>query len=877
MDQLNSPIFFGDWVKRRRKALDLTQEQLANRASCSKHAVRKIESGERRPSRQLAELLANALDLPPEEKPQFIKVARGETNLERLSSPLLESSFTSSLDLQPPTQQSRIPLQPKPVIGRESELASMENLFNNPVCRLLTLTGMGGIGKTSLAIEFATRHQNLFSAGVFYVPLASIKSTEAIVPAIAEALGFVFSGPNDPKEQLINYFGSHLVQPVLLVLDNLEHLLVEPPFQAKVSVGQLISELLQSLQNIKILATSREHLNLRGEWTYELHGLPVPPLEFEGDLDEFSAAELFIQNARRIKLDFTAVEDERLALIRICRLLDGIPLAIELAAVWVGMLSCQEIAHEIESNIDFLTTTMRDIPERHRSIRASFDHSWNLLSDTEQQVLSNLSIFHGSFNRYAAEKIAGASLTVLASLVSKSLVRRTSDGQYDLHEAIRQYALSHLDQNPTRCFDICNLHCEHYLKFISSYERALKSAEQQEAMRELSKSLDNIRAAWKWAIKQRNFELIGDSLRSVGWFFEVVGLLHEGIDRLEPVIQIMKAGPESDLRNKILGSALLHQGLLYFRKGQFKLAQELYEQSISILRKINVGSLLADALIFLGTILHLNGEYTRSKVLVEEGLRYAQETKDPWFTAFGIYTLGHIASLTGEYSKGYEQMLVGINLWRSLGDPHSISLGLNFLVPTLIQLKHYDEAKSNMHESIDLCEKTKNRWGMGTTYRYLGLATMAAGDYIEAQAHFTKSLEIFGEYFEGWDIAQSLTYFGDSVRLAGNLNKAREIYLDALRISIDSYSVPIAMESLLGLACLELQEGNPEYTLEISYCVMHHPSITQDVRDHAIEIHAKARSLLTEPQIQEIIRIAQSRTMEEITATFNPGDMNRSQ
>jgi len=153
---------------------------------------------------------------------------------------------------------------------------------------------------------------------------------------------------------------------------------------------------------------------------------------------------------------------------------------------------------------------------------------------------------------------------------------------------------------------------------------------------------------------------------------------------------------------------------------------------------------------------------------------------------------------------------------------------------------------------------------------------MAAGEYTEAQTHFTKSLEIFGEYFEGWDIAQSLTYFGDSVRLAGNLNKARDIYLNALRISIDSYSIPIAMESLLGLACLELQEGNPEFSLEISYWVMHPPSVTQEVRNHAIEVHTTAQSLLTESQIQAIIKIAQSRTMEEITASINSGVMNSS-
>jgi len=292
MDKSDLPVFFGEWVKKRRKALDLTQEELAQRAGCSVFALRKIESGERRPSKQLAELLADSLEIPSEEKQTFVRVARGETSLERLHLPSLDSSLASLSNLQPTSVSNRIPLQPTPLLGRDSELAAMERLFNNSQCRLLTLTGMGGIGKTRLAIEFATRQQPVFPAGVFYVPLAPINSPEAIVPAMAEVFGFVFSGPNDPKEQLINYIATQLKQPVLLVLDNLEHLLVQSLSGEKQGAVELVSEFLQRLPNIRILATSRERLNLQGEWTYELHGLAVAPLEFSGKLEDYSAVAL---------------------------------------------------------------------------------------------------------------------------------------------------------------------------------------------------------------------------------------------------------------------------------------------------------------------------------------------------------------------------------------------------------------------------------------------------------------------------------------------------------------------------------------------------------------------------------------------------------
>ena len=884
MDRLNSPVFFGEWIKRRRKALDLTQEELAQRAGYSKFALRKIESGERKPSKQLAELLAKALEIPPDEHQTFIRVARGETNLERLHSPSLDPSLGSisdaltpsptgsvqqlSANLQPDFVPNRIPLQTTQLLGRDSELAAMERLFNDQQCRLLTLTGMGGIGKTHLAIEFATRQQPAFPAGVFYVPLAPINSADAIVPAVADVFGFVFSGPSDPKEQLIIYIAAQLKLPLLLVLDNLEHLLIQSSVEEKPVAVELVFEFLQRLPNIKILATSRERLNLQGEWTYELHGLAVPPQEFSGSLEDYSATALFLQSALRKKADFDLTAKELSALIQICQLLDGTPLAIELAAAWIDLLTCKEILEEIRTNMGFLTTSMRDVPERHRSLRATFDHSWNLLSDQERDVLSRLSVFRGGFDRNAAERVASATLPLLASLVSKSLVRRTQEGRYDLHEVIRQYASSQLDEDEKRCYETCDQHSEYYLNLASEYENKLKSSSQQAAIRDMTAEFDNLRTAWNWGIKRSKFQTLGGAVRSFGWFFEVSGLIHDGIEQLELLVQTLNGKLRNDQMDKTLGTAFVHQGLLYFRTGQFSRAQELYNKGISILRSINEQVILADALIFSGTLMHLNGDYLNAKVLITEGLSYAQIAKDTWFTAYGIYNLGHVESLMGEYQMGYEQMQEGLKLWRELGDPHSISLGLNFLVNTQIQLGRYEEAKNAMYESISLCAQTKNRWGMGTAYRYLGLATLASGQILEAQGHFQKSLEIFDEYFEGWDIALSLAYLGDAVRMSGNMGEARNIYLKAFKISLDAKSILISIDILLGLAHLEIQAGNPENALDISLHVLNHPNITNETRDCAIEVGNLAEVKLTDNQKQAIKENVLNKSLEEISKQF---------
>ena len=221
---------------------------------------------------------------------------------------------------------------------------------------------------------------------------------------------------------------------------------------------------------MKVLATSREQLNLHGEWMFELHGLSVPPMDFTGRLEDYGAVALFVLGARRVKADFEVVQDNQSALIECCRLLEGIPLAIELAAAWVSLLSCQEIAHEIEANLDFLTTSMRDVPERHRSIRATINHSWKLLPDEECRILSRLSVFHGGFSRRAAEQVAGASISSLASLHSKSLVRRTESGRYDLHELLRKYALMKLEESSEELENTKNVHCIYHLDIFGDRE-----------------------------------------------------------------------------------------------------------------------------------------------------------------------------------------------------------------------------------------------------------------------------------------------------------------------------------------------------------------------------------------------------------------------
>ncbi|HET9907737.1 MAG TPA: helix-turn-helix domain-containing protein, partial [Anaerolineales bacterium] len=496
---------FGNWVKRRRKSLDLTQEELAHHVGCSTSLIHKIESDNRRPSRQIAKLLVEYLEIPPDQREIFLKVARQEKAANHLDS--LTLPFTAEPVYQS-SQQPSLPLALLPIIGREHELHAIGQQLQNPACRLLTLTGPGGVGKTRLALEVGHQQNNSFHHGACFVSLVGTSTPELIVPAIADGLGFAFSGMTDLKLQLFNYLKE---KHILLLLDNLEHLL---------NGIELLDELLERAPHVKILATSREQLNLRSEWTFDVQGLPIPPSDVK-EPESNSAVALFIQRARQMQRDFKPTANDLVSVTRICQFVEGLPLGLELAAGWVKMMPPSEIAREMEQGMDFLTTRARDVPARHRSLRSVFDHSWGLLSLEEQSVLKGLSIFRAGFTRDAAEKVINATTPILSSLVDKSVIRRSDAhvGRYDLHELVRQYAATHLQEAEKT--STSRKHAEYYLTLLEAREPALRSQLQKETLADLRPEIDNLRAAWDFAVASGEIDLLRHATGPLFYFYEL--------------------------------------------------------------------------------------------------------------------------------------------------------------------------------------------------------------------------------------------------------------------------------------------------------------------------------------------------------------------
>lgn len=321
---------------------------------------------------------------------------------------------------------NNLPHYPTSFVGRERELDELINLLSKPDTRLITVIGAGGIGKTRLCVEVAHRTAGLFSNGVIYVPLASLDSTDTIVAAIASAMKLHLPTEGNPIDHLLEVLQS---KELLLVMDNYEHLLERSP---------VIHQIIQNTNGVKVLATSRVALNFSGEWVRYLDGIPFPDQPGAEDVLEYGAVALLVDRARQVRPDFD-VESQRACIIELCRIVQGMPLAIELAASWLKMLSCDEIVSEIGQNIDLLATNRRDVDERHRSIRAVFDYSWEMLSVKEQKCFLRLSVFRGGFGREAAERIGGASLEMLSDLMDKSFLFQNEEGLFEIHDLLRQY------------------------------------------------------------------------------------------------------------------------------------------------------------------------------------------------------------------------------------------------------------------------------------------------------------------------------------------------------------------------------------------------------------------------------------------------------
>jgi predicted ATPase/DNA-binding XRE family transcriptional regulator len=750
---------FGQWLRHRRRELDLTQAELAQQVGCAPITVRKIEADQMRPSKQLALLLIERLGIAEDERENLVRFARGGEAVKpitvvepRNNLPHLISSF----------------------IGREHEMAEVKRLLG--VSRLVTLTGSGGCGKSRLAIETARQMLDIFPDGVWFAAFAPLADPTLVHQTIASALRV----RENPGQSLIETLSAYLhSRDLLLVFDNCEHLIAE--------CAQAADTLLQACPQLHILATSREPLNIIGEEQYYVPCLSLP-VEAAGTpverLDQSEAMRLFVDRGALVNSTFALTAENSLLIAEICRRLDGMPLAIELAAARLKALTVQDIAERLDDRFNLLTAGNRMALPRHQTLRAAIDWSYELLPESAQGLFRRLSVFAGGFTPEAARSICSAEgiaaddvLEELSRLVDRSLVEVVREERYRLLETIRQYARERLRESGQET-PVRERHLKYFMSWAEEVEPKLRGSEQIPWMDRLETEHDNIRAALDWSLTGGDPQ-VGLRLADVMyWFWGPRAFLQEGFGTLKEFL----ARIPSEAKLPAIAKALLAAGEFAWELGTTEDVVSWYEQSLEYWRAQGDKWWTAYALDHLGWYyLYLRDPF-RACSQFEDATACARATGDRWILAFSLKGLA-AALERSDYSVARPILEESIAIWRDVGATEGLADALNQL-GTVAHGENDDErAMALYEESLALFRLIRSRANVEMVLLNLGCAVQGRGDNKRAMRLFREALIIAAESGHKKGIADNIRGVGGAAggqnepqRAARLLGAAQSIY-----------------------------------------------------------------------------------------------------
>jgi predicted ATPase/DNA-binding XRE family transcriptional regulator len=733
---------FGQWVKLRRRRLDFTRESLAICVGCSLATIEKVETGERRPSRQIAELLARCLQVPSGEVSALVSFARGETVH---MPPALQALIDHPTGLTP---LSNLPAPPTAFIGREREVEEVSALLRQAEVRLLTLTGPPGIGKTRLSLRVASRMGAEFGDGVFFVPLAPINDESLVAPAIAQSLGVRETSSQPSLEALKSRLRD---KRLLLVLDN---------FEQVVPAGRIVGELLSAAPGLKVLATSRTLLRVYGEHTFSVPPMSLPDHahlpQFES-LTGYEAIDLFMQRARAVYPGFTLTSDNAQVVAQICHKLDGLPLAIELAAHRMKVLSPQKVLAHLEERLDLLVEGADNLPARQRTLRGAIDWSYDLLDPGEQALFRRLSVFAGGCTLEAAEVVCNFELsadtnqpqnsklveilTALASLVDKSLLRREDIAEepwFSMLETIREYAWEKLSLDEGEMQEAIRHHAEYYLRLAEETEPLLSGEQQGSWLARLEREHDNFRAALRRSHERGDITMLARLGATLRRFWYLHAHMSEGRQWLQKAL----AAEGRDLLPRDLQAKVLHGiGTLAWAQGDNTAAGRFFQESLAIWRELGDKRGVANMLNNLGIVALPQGDYDTAHEMHTESLALYRELDDKWSIALALANLGLVALNKGQYEQAQSLLTSSLNLRREFGDRQGIAQSLNNLGIVMRSMGKQSESQSLHAESLDMFQELGDRWSVALTLANLGFVALRE-DVQKARSLFNESLAL---------------------------------------------------------------------------------------------------------------------------------------
>jgi predicted ATPase/DNA-binding XRE family transcriptional regulator len=758
---------FGDLLRQHRNAAGLTQEDLAGRAGLSVDTISLLERGEhRRPHRYTMRSLAEALGLSPRNRIRFEAAAR------------MPAVTTGTYGVQPTT----LPPQLTPFIGREREVEQVKQRLLHPDVRLLTLTGPGGVGKTRLGLEVARQVMDQFEEGVCFVALAPIGEPTLVTSAIAQALRVKQGVGQSVGEALAQYLRE---RQQLLVLDNFERLL---------EAGPPLARLLAACPQLKVLVTSRVVLRLQGEHNYEVPTLALPPTEYRPsqEVDRYEGIHLFAERARAARSEFRITTENAPAVIELCRRLDGLPLAIELAAARVSLLPPEAMLARLGNRLALLTGGARDLPDRQRTLRATLDWSYGLLDEDERLLFARLAVFVGGWTLEGAEAVCdvgdeGKALRHMSALVDKSLAQQTNtlhEPRFTMLETVREYALERLEESG-ELERVRRRHAGYFLELAEEEERASQGPLQRAWLDRLETEHDNLRAALEWSLASQGDTELGLQLTGALSHFWYVRE-HHSESRMWLQNALEKGTDASPARAKVLVGA----GRLAWFQGEFARVNTLVEESLTLYQDLGDDAGAAFALLVLGRTAVSQGNLVRGETLVEESLASFREQGNTWGIARAIIVLGDKMLFGGDVDRATSRFQKALDMARALEDAEGVALSLLYLG----RAAHMrgDDARSNtlLKESLMVFEDSVDSRGVAEVLLEQGRVAHAQGDDTHALALCRESLARSRKLDNKTQIAFCLTLAGEIQAAADPAGAARlfgaaEMLLQSLDAALD--------------------------------------------------------------------------------------------
>ncbi len=742
---------------------------------------------------------------PSDTTQELIALIRSNTALSSRQQALLSTSVSGAQIIM------NLPQQSTRFIGRQSELRELSQQLRDDSCRLLTLIALGGTGKSRLAIELARISQGGFTDGVCFVALAPLTTPEAVITSIAQALGITLAPKQEPKVQVIQFLQG---KSLLLLLDNFEHLLTAAP---------ILADLLEATERLKLLVTSRESLKISAEWLYDLEGLRYPTdLSLSRqELESYDAVQLFMSSAKRVapRLDFS--DDDIIRLAMISQQVQGLPLALELAASWARVMPVSRIAKELADGYELLTAQHSDLPERHRNITAIFETTWAGLSEKKRQTLTRFSVFQGGATLEAAEAVTETHFSILLSLVNESLLRRIPPDRFDIHPLTREYAARVLTLSPITRNETIEQHASYFSTVLKSLEAAYNSI--NKADQELiGQDLGNFVKAFHTRAQQQNVtELISFNEAMYG-FFSVSGRLAEGLQVFDKALELAK---EAD-KGLELADLRLSQGQFLFYLGQVSKATTVYQQILQLAESLDQTKQQAIALSYLADCYITIGEFSTTQEYLSKASTLFKELEDWQGLARAYNMLGNLYRQQAQFDPARDYYLKSLESYSHVESPMGKAVVLNNLGNLAEAQKNYQEAQSHYLECLEIFEAINFIRGIAAAKTNLGVIYYKMDNYEDAKRYTLEGLRIKESTQDKHGIILSQMNMATVCVASGQYQEAEDYALKGYSQAIDQRYIPLLMASAETLVRLCQAQGDYQLGQNLIRAVLDHPNAT---------------------------------------------------